>query len=838
MNLFNLNYRRLAAFILAGLMLAACSDSSDNRVSAPAEPETPEPVEPTFTYDAEIVWTEYGIPHITAQDWGSLGYGTGYAYAQENYCLAMREIVRVNGEGARYLGDDIYSAFLHKLGFDSDLMQRLYFDQDTEHMAGLREGYAAGMNRHLQETGVEDLAEGEYGCRDAEWVREITAMDVAKLQHRSAHVNSTVEQSGFLFPSIFRATAPEPVALATPPSPQEDVLSGFDRAQYIASIAPEPPSGIGSMAIAIGGEASQNGSGIVYTNPHLPWEWHNFFIAHQTMGEQYNVMGALGIGVPIGDLGFNENVSWAHTFSRGKRFVLYELELNPANPMQYLYDGEMRDIEAVTSSAEFLNAEGQVEVMEHTFYRSHLGFILVPEGALGGWPNHWGTVLTLYMPLEENNRRPEQMLAMGQAQDIAQVKQALSTVGLAGQHTLAADRFGDAFYGDIATTPNLTQQQMDQCVRGPLANIYTDAGYPTLDGSDPACFLGSDPDTPEGILGYDNLPKLDSREYLANANQGFWMINPRQIIEGFPDFLAGRASVNDNDQLYVRPRQMFLQAEQRLAGIDDLGESGFSVDNIRELVSGSRSMQAEFLVDDLVEICRAVEDWSPYTVNETEAVEACEVLAAWDRRYLIDSVGTHIFREFNEGRVYTNRPSTNDWALYAIEFDPADPFNTPSGIIRTEEWEEAIAQSLADAVDFLVAADVPMNRPWGEIHYVEKGGVQYPLAGGGSGYLINVLQSTDWSPLPGKDYSRIYDVGYIGADTNEFHGNTYVSAVSWDETDCPDAYAVLTYSQSTDPASEHFADGTELYSNGGWIDMPFCQADIEAQELRRETVQE
>lgn len=69
-------------------------------------------------------------------------------------------------------------------------------------------------------------------------------------------------------------------------------------------------------------------------------------------------------------------------------------------------------------------------------------------------------------------------------------------------------------------------------------------------------------------------------------------------------------------------------------------------------------------------------------------------------------------------------------------------------------------------------------------------------------------------------------------------GNSYIHAVSWDETDCPDANAILTYSQSTDPASPHYADATELYSNSGWIDMPFCEADRDEQEIRRLTVEE
>jgi acyl-homoserine-lactone acylase len=35
-------------------------------------------------YSAEIRRTEYGIPHILASDYGSLGYGYGYAFAQDN----------------------------------------------------------------------------------------------------------------------------------------------------------------------------------------------------------------------------------------------------------------------------------------------------------------------------------------------------------------------------------------------------------------------------------------------------------------------------------------------------------------------------------------------------------------------------------------------------------------------------------------------------------------------------------------------------------------------------------------------------------------------------------
>lgn len=81
---------------------------------------------------------------------------------------------------------------------------------------------------------------------------------------------------------------------------------------------------------------------------------------------------------------------------------------------------------------------------------------------------------------------------------------------------------------------------------------------------------------------------------------------------------------------------------------------------------------------------------------------------------------------------------------------------------------------------------------------------------------------------------RVADAGY----SQNFSGSSFIMATTWDESDCPDVYAVLTYSQSTDPASPDFSDSTRLYSEKGWIDVPFCETDIAAQELSRIHIEE
>ncbi|TGD70270.1 penicillin acylase family protein, partial [Mangrovimicrobium sediminis] len=205
-----------------------------------------------------------------------------------------------------------------------------------------------------------------------------------------------------------------------------------------------------------------------------------------------------------------------------------------------------------------------------------------------------------------------------------------------------------------------------------------------------------------------------------------------------------------------------------------------------------------------------------YSANPATVVEACNVLDDWDGRFAVDSVGAHIFREFWSG-------CCGGVERWQVPFDAADPVDTPRQWSDDPALIEATRSALAAAVDLLVDAGIPMNRPWGEIQFIDKNGERIGIHGGPGSTMFSVITS---DLVAGEGYSDIR------------HGNSYMQAITWDESDCPVAYAMLTYSQSTDPASDHYADATALYSDGGWIRMPFCEAQRDEQELRRESIEE
>lgn len=790
--------------LASSLLLFGCSDSSDNRPDeGGGEPGG---------FSAEVIWTEYGIPHVVAQDWGGLGYGVGYAFAEQNFCSYMRDVVRANGQSAELLGEDGNLEFdlVMKLYNTDEALARVK-EQMSERGLALFEGYAAGITRYLEETGVDNLAEGDEGCRGEAWVRPITLDDTLKSGHKTI-LRASADP---FYRELVGAEPPSgSVAAAAPTQARKAGMA------QIAAITPGElaerfgfPSTemLGSNAYGIGRDASGIGSGVLYGNPHFPWQGVNrFFMAHYTIPGEYDVMGAGLFGIPLANIGFNRDTAWSHTVSTARRFTLHELELNPDNPLQYYFGDELVDLEPVTVSA----VDGDGNTVEHTFYESQFGTIADLSNqlaAFGGWPTFNGTVFAFNDVNRENLRGLENWINFGQAESLDDILDATRTIGIPWVNTIAADRHGEGFYGDISAVPNAPRELIDRCTRGPMAPaIFGAARIVTLDGSDPDCQLGNDEGAPPNLLGFDNLPKLRTGEYGANANDSYWLPNPRNLLTGFTPAIGP-----EEYQQTLRTRLTFVQAEQRLAGEDDLEGDGFNNQHVRDILTSARNHAAELVNDDVVAFCESVEDWSAYGADDATMAQACDILGAWDKRHTIDSVGGHIFYEF--WRLVSGLGN-----LWAVPFDATDPVNTPNTLNTADaDLVESVRQALADAVAVLEDNDIALDAPWGDVQFIERNGERIPLPGGSGSMLFSVISA---GLVPGEGYSDVRA------------GNSYIQAVSWDESDCPDANAVLTYSQSTDPASPHYADATRLYSQSGWIDMPFCEADRDAQEIRRMTL--
>ena len=97
---------------------------------------------------------------------------------------------------------------------------------------------------------------------------------------------------------------------------------------------------IGSNVIAVSPDKSDDRHTRLLINTHQPWSGPTaWYEAHIHSNEGLNMTGGLFPGSPMVNHGHNENIGWSFTSNSPDLIDVYELQINPLNENQYLFDG-------------------------------------------------------------------------------------------------------------------------------------------------------------------------------------------------------------------------------------------------------------------------------------------------------------------------------------------------------------------------------------------------------------------------------------------------------------------------------------------------------------------
>ena len=760
-------------------------------------------------YEAEIRRTQFGIPHIKAEGWGNLGFGVGYAFAQDNICVMADTFVTVNAERAKYFGpdgtyrseangvvprnidSDYYYQWINESGVIEGLVDGTWPNVEplSQPVVQLSEGWAAGYNAQLAAiggaAGVSDPA-----CSGAAWVRPITVRDVYRRYYQLIMFAS----KGALLNYIVGAQPPLPGA-PTPQASTADV-DKLPRGENL---------GIGSNAWALGEAATDTGRGMLLGNPHFPWRGpERFYEFHLTWPGKVNVMGGALFGSPLVHIGVTDHVAWSHTVSVPYRFTPYELKLVPGDPTAYVWDGEIKRMKTTTVTVDVKQPDGSIAPSSHTFYEAHFGPVINFEGALMPWTP--AVAYALKDANEDNFRALEHFLEVNQAETAGEVYNTLAEhVGIPWVNTIVADDRGAAFYADMSVVPHHTDEQLTRCATVVGEALKALARLPVLDGR-PDCMPGTDADAPvPGILGAGKLPSLFRRDYVANSNNSHWLPNELQPLEGYP-YVTGA----ERSALTPRARLGLTMIREELAN-----GGTFTLEEVQQAVFNNRQYLGEILGDDLIDACRQTPQVPIQEGNGVVVVdltEACDVLDAWDRKANLDSEGTAIFREFVNAAYAAN-------TFWLDRFDASRPVDTPG---KLNALSPEVRQGLARAVRKLQNAGVALDAKLGDIQRAKRGPLSIPIHGGSEHGMFNYILS----PFNAAE----------GGYTDTTYGSSFVITATWDAIGKPRAEAILTYSLSTDPTSPHFADQTVAYSSKQWVPLHMDEAAIAANLVSTVTV--
>ncbi|WP_447773447.1 penicillin acylase family protein [Variovorax boronicumulans] len=788
------------------------------------------------TYKAEIRRTAMGVPHIKADNWPGVGYGYGFAQAEDDLCTMADSFLTYRGERSQYLGGDaqlvasstiarpknIDSDFFHKQVISADVLQKMIAAQ-PDNLKQLVEGFAAGYNRYVRD--VKASGKAHEACRSEAWVKPITAEDIYRRMYAA---NLAGGYSNFL-PNIANAIAPAPAA-PTKMAARSGAKKGA--LQLAAVNVPEPElqvggkEGVGSNMIGFGTAATGDSSPLLFGNPH--WYWRGpdrFYQAQLTIPGQLNISGTSFLGIPVILIGFNDNIAWSHTVSTARRFGFYELKLAAGDPTSYMRDGKPVKMQALNITVNVKQADGSVAPVTRTLYKSEYGPMV--NLTAFGTPFAWSqtTAFAIRDINGENYRTFKNWLRWNQAKSLDEfIAIQREETAIPWVNTVAVGRgAAKAWYADIGAIPNVSPTQVASCTT-PLG---TAAGaslprVPFFDGSKSECDWQTDADSAQkGAIGAARLPSLLRDDYVANMNDSYWLANPKAPLTGFPDIMGPAGT----DPVTFRTRLGHLLAQGRIDGTDSHGARGATPDTVKRMVLDSRALTAElFKMQALPLVCarstiNVVTDplTSEAIGRDIDVSAACSALQDWSGTGVAGARGAHVWDEFwsRASRI----PAAD---LYSVAFNPADPIRTPRDL--KPDAAPALQQAFGAAVARVQASGFAENAQRGDYLFATRGGQKIPLYGGcgGPGYFTIACSE-----------NRLDKGGYT-MDGNP-NGNSYMQIVRFPEGGV-EAHTFLTFSLSDDPASAHNADYTRAYSAGKWLKVPFSEAEIKGDAAYRSAV--
>ncbi|RLU03635.1 MAG: acylase [Ketobacter sp.] len=778
--------------------------------------------------NAKIRRTDYGVPHIKADNLESLAFGIGYAFSEDNACMLLDIVARYNSRRSQFYGPDKIPGSGDSANLITDFsylalgireQAEAGYDTLSENTQAMLSGYSKGFNYYLAQTGSDNL---DPQCAGKPWVQNIDHLDMLTALLGTA----LLPGSGNFLAPLFLATPPgtsylpAPAATSAANQPARTIpernVSALKQLATLPQLPGNNPRELGSNAWAIGKDLSANGRGLLLANPHFPHTGIlRFWQFHSTIPGVMDVLGSSLYGTPgMVNIGFNKHLAWSHTYSTAEHFIVYELALAESDPsgMTYLVDEEPRTIQEKTLTLNVAVGANAVMPFTKKVYYSDFGPMIAAPDVLPWGENQQGRFVAYSIKdvNQQNFDIVDHWMAMNLAGDMEELKDSFKQFdGVLFNNTLAVDRAGNTFYIDDSTVPNLSPIA-EQALRTDPALVQAREllGFSLLPGTSAVFDFN-------GPVPYENAPKLERSDFVQNSNDSYWLTNPADKLTGY-SILYGKTDA---------PQSLRSRMSQKMLEDSKGPDERFDLDDLQRALFSERSYLAEAVLSDLVALCEAQgeipvevditeEEVTEEGVTNTVAVNiapACSRLGQWDGRFKKDSRGAHVFREF--AQQFATDPQ------WVNPFDGNDPTNTPN----TLDANATVLQQLAKAVLVLEEAGVALDATLGDVQFVEypnldgtPSGEKLPWEGGNNiegGFNVYRSIADDSSLLPRHIYPPIpgSQISAAGKGYQVSQGSSWIMLVTFTEHG-PEARGLMTYSQSTDPTSVHRDDQTRLYS--------------------------
>ncbi|MCH7412588.1 penicillin acylase family protein [Belliella sp. R4-6] len=517
----------------------------------------------------------------------------------------------------------------------------------------------------------------------------------------------------------------------------------------------------GSNGFAIAPKLTQNGKALLMINPHTSFYFRPE--VHVVSDEGLNAYGAVTWGQFFVYQGFNEYNGWMHTSAKADAIDHFALTVeNRKGKYHYKFGNKWRPLTEKKITVKYKENDQMLE-QEFTAFYSHHGPVIREED--GKW-----IAIALMV---EREKALTQSYKRTKTKNHAEFHANMDLKTNSSNSTVYADRDGTIAYYHGNFIP----------IRDPKFDWRN-----VVDGSNPA-------------TDWKGLHEVEEMLYIKNPENG-WI----QHCNSDPFNALGKDSPKREDYpAYIAwdtENARGLNAVRILSDLNNLTLESLITDVAYE----PTLIAFEPMIPTLV---RAFENLPDNDKRKKELKEPLSVLANWDLKTGINSVGTSLAVFWGNQMMAEGRKMEKSWDTYIFDF------------LASETDNEQKLNAFEKALEKLNENFGTWNTPWGEINRFQR--VNNDIQGKFYDELPSLpigYNSSLWGSLAAYG-SRAYP------NTKKWYGNvgnSFVAAVEFGEK--VKAKSLLAGGQSGNPFSPHFVDQAEMYSKGIFKDVNFYKEDV------------
>lgn len=408
----------------------------------------------------EILWDNYGVPHVYAVNNKEMYYAFGWAQMNNHADLLLQIYGQARGQAAAYWGNDWIESDKQILVFDlPEKAKDMYAKQTSEYKTYI-DAFVKGIN--------------DYAAAHPASIA-VTMKQV--LPVKGSDVCANILRTMFRFLTANERSATEKLFQS------------------------------GSNAYAIGASRSASKNAMLVINPHLPWKKDfTLLFEAQLKSNEFNAYGITFVGMPMLFSGFNDNLGWTHTVNTLDASDRYELSLQNDG---YLLDGQTSLFDKKTITLKIKQVDGSLAEEKLEIKRSK-------HGPVVGEKNDKAWALRIaglddYKIFEEYHK-------MAKAKNWNEFESAVKMLQIPMFNLLYSDKAGNIFYlfnGNLPKRPEGDFPYWRGTIDGTRSNLIWQEtlGYDDLPKvfNPPAGFLQNANDPPwlctwPGVLDPKNFP--------------------------------------------------------------------------------------------------------------------------------------------------------------------------------------------------------------------------------------------------------------------------------------------------------------------------------------------